>query len=251
MAETSSSAQNLPNDEPIKGNSTAGGVEDTEGLSTGSEKTEQLTPEQKEGFHRALSKKDQELKELQERLADQSQKLSQLEKERRAKELEKLDESEKWKILAEEKAEEAAQARLQGFVSMELAKRSLSNHPVASLLLNAPWSIPGVNERVKAGADWDETIQLVQNHLPSYLDTLVMPGQETPAPQAQPSTPQPQVEEESEGMETERSTPVETPKKVWTRKEIARYLEEAVNDRKEFNKRNLIVTRAVTEGRVK
>jgi len=224
------------------------GNQDSEGLSTEKREKEELTPKEKAGFQRLVAKKDMEIKTYQERLDELSEKLSRLQQLEREKKLEGLTEAEKWKIEAQENARRAAEAELRSLIIAQASTKGLMTHPVVQILLETPWAIPAVKKRLTADSTWDETIELVKTHLPSYLDSLVEPEKEISQPEA--SNPPPQKEEMPEGMETERSGSAKTEKRTWTREEIKKYLEEAENDPVKFSKRSEEVTRAFNEGRV-
>lgn len=250
-ADTSSrTSEDLPEDESRQGSSTNGGNQGSEGLSTDSEKAEGLTPKEKKGFQRLVAKKDDQIQDLESKLDKYNRQLAEYREKERNKKLENMSEAEKWKTKAKEYAQEAAQTRLNSLVTREAAKRDISDHPVVDILLETPWAFPAVRKRLTEDSNWDETIELVQTHLPSYLDTLVEP--ENTTPQAEVETPEQgsQPEPSAEGMETERSGPAEVNKRSWTGEEIKSYLEDAQDDPEEYKKRQIEVTKAANEGRV-
>jgi cell division septum initiation protein DivIVA len=231
------------------GNPEEDGNQDSEGLSTKKSEKEALDPKEKAGFQRLVAKKDEEIKSYRERLDDMSEKLSRLQQAEREKRLEGLTEAERWKAEAQDNARRAAEAELRSLVTAQASIKGVMNHPVVQILLETPWAIPAVKKRLTADSTWEETIELVKTHLPSYLDSLVEPETETPQTKKIENLP-PREEEVPEGMETERSGSARTEKRTWTRAEVKKYLEDAENDPVKFQKRNEEITRAINEGRV-
>jgi hypothetical protein len=245
MADTSSKPEtSLPEDELQTDNSTDGGSEDNEGLSI-KETNEGLSEKEKKGFQRLIAQKDQKLQTLEEQLKEYNSKLSEFQQRERQKKLEKMDEVTKWKTLAEENAEKAAKMELKSFVSTELSKKNLVNHPIADLILETPWAIPTVRRKLSTEPTWDETINAVKSELPSYLESLSTPDKTKETTEMETES----EEEEPEGMEAERSA-TKTQKRVWTRSQVKEYLESA-KDRQEFTKRQAIIQQALTENRIR
>ena len=241
MADTSSgSQQDLPEEELQQDNSTEGGSEATEGLST-KEEQEGLSEKEKKGFQRLIAEKDKKLTAMQQQAEEYNRKLSELQQQERQKKLNEMDEVTKWKTLANENAEKAAKMELKSFVSTHLAKSNLTDNPISELILETPWAIPAVRRKLPSDPTWDETIEVVKAELPSYLESLGKPDTTKATTEAS---------ESEDGMDTERSVGQTTQKKTWTRSEVQQYLESA-QDPKDFGKRQSVIQQALTDGRIR
>jgi len=229
----------LPEDESQEDTQTDGGNEESKGLSA-KEDQEGVSPKEKKGFQRLVAKKDREILKLQERVGAFNTKLSDFEQKDRQRKLGEMDELTKWKTLANENAEKAAKAGLKNFVSTELAKRGLLNHPVADLIMDTPWAVPAIKSKLSTEPTWDETIQAVESNLGPYLESLEQPKTKKVKTDA---------ETDLEGMEEDKSTskPI---KRIWTRAEVKDYLESS-DGREDFRKRQLKINKALTEGRIR
>lgn len=243
MADKSSESKDLPKDDPQSGKSPEGGSEATEGLSTKEKEEQGLPAEQKKGFQRLVSKKDKEISDLQKQINEYNKKLNEYQQEQRQRKLSDMDETTKWKTIAQENAEKAAKAELKSFVSTELARRNLADHPISDLISETPWAIPTVKRRLSPEPTWDETIEAVKENLPSYLESLEQPEKKVETKAEEEETTEP------EGMEPERSAAKST-KKAWTRAEVKTYLDSSEN-RKDFEKRRAVIQEALTEGRIR
>ncbi len=248
MADKSSGrSKNLPSEENEKKlvTSTEESEGDTEGLSTGEEEAG-LEPKTKAGFQRLIAKKDRQIQELSQQLDEQIKRLAKLERAERERKLAEMSEAEKWKTIAQEKAAQAAKAELRAFASNEIAKRGLAKHPIAEIVLESPWAIPAVKKHLSEEPTWEETIEVVKRFLPPYLETLVEPESEEAKGESS-SPPAPSETSEAVAMETERTSPVATKKRVWTRAE----LRELAKDPAKYMKYQKEITQAFAEGRIR
>lgn len=245
MADKSSEPKNLPEEDLQEDKSTEGGSEVTEGLST-EEESKGLSEKEKKGFQRLIAKKDQKLQDLQEQLDKYNSKLSEFERREREKKLSNMDETEKWKTIAQEEKKRAAEMELKSFVSTELAKAGMADHPVADIIAETPWAIPAVKRVLSSSPTWDETIDAVKSRLPSYLESLATSDNKATKTEAN-------TESEPEGMETERnqtSTPSTSKSKIWTRAEVGEYLKSAENNPEKYRERHAVIQQALEDGRI-
>lgn len=246
MADKSSEPNSLPDEDLQEDKSTADGTQATEGLST-EEESKGLAEKEKKGFQRLIAKKDEKLQDLESRLSEYNSKLSEYERKQREKKLSEMDEVERWKTVAQENAEKAAKMELKSFVSTQLAKANLADHPVSEIIAETPWAIPTVKRRLPSNPTWDETIDAVKSQLPSYLESLGTPDNKATKTEAN-------TESEPEGMETERTqtqTPSTSKSKVWTRAEVGEYLKSAENNPEEYRKRHAVIQKALEDNRIK
>ena len=220
------------------------GQDGSEGLSPNEGGEDELDEKTKVGFQRLVARKDEELRKLQGQVEKTNQELAKREKLERDAKLNEMSEAEKWKTLARENAEKAAKAELKAFVTAELTKRNLSGHVIAEIALDSPWSIPAVKRNLASEPTWDDTVEAVKAHLPSYLDSLVVSGVKEPETQVA-STSELKPDEIPE-MESERSAPAKTKKRIWTRSEIR----ELGKDSVQYQKYQDEISLALSEGRV-
>ena len=240
MADKSSELKNdLPEEEIQSDNLSDDGNEATEGLSIKEEDKEEN--KEKLGFQRLVAKKDLQIKQLNDQLLQDRQRLSALERQEREKKLNEMDEVEKWKTIANENLEKASKAELKSFVSSLISKNKLDGNPIAELILETPWAAPSVKRKLSAKPTWEETIEVVKSELPSYLESL------TPDNKVETET---KSIEEIEGMETERSSQKPSSKRIWTKAEVQTYLESS-KDPQDFRKREKLIQDALTEGRIR
>lgn len=232
---------NLPEEEIVTDTPALESAVETEEPST--EVENELDEKTKQGFQRLVAKKDKELEDLRKQNLERSQKLADLERERKERELSELSEVERLRVERDEALSKMAQTELKSFVTAELTNRDLMSNPLAQDIIEAPWLLRAVRSQLPSGATWEQTIDTVHAFLPTYLDSLVVPAKEvvpetTPIADEIPSVP----------MDTERNAPapIVNSKRIWTRKEVAMI----ASDPEKYQKYKPELDKALAEGRI-
>lgn len=212
------------------------------GLSTNGDG--ELDEKTKTGFQRLVAKKDTDISNLTSKLEEIQRERDALKKVEQDRKLAEMTETERLKAERDDYERKFVKSELKSFVTAELTKRDLMKNPLAEDIIESPWLLKVIKSHLPEQPGWDETIEVVKEYLPAYLDTLVVPVTVPNAPLIE-DTP---IDVVPPTVPTGRETPPNTPsnKRVWTRAEIDRV--KADNDL--WLKYREDITLAYTENRV-
>lgn len=208
----------------------------------------ELTPESKEGFHKALTEKDRLLKEREaelSRLQEEKAKLTEAERQRK---LAEMSDTERLQAELNQVRAEKYQLTIRDFVRNEVLKRNLQvDDPLLAIVINKPWDIPDVERYLGASSSWEEVQSIVEQKIPFYLDSLAdRLKRNGTANNNMPVTP-PTNEETvvpSTPVDTERGQGQPIKKRTWSQREIAQM------DETTYAKYRQEINEALREGRI-
>ena len=124
-------------------------------------------------FQHALQRKQERIKELERELRIKSEAEKQ-------KKLADMDETERWKLTAEEEQNKRAQLEIKLIVERAIKGKSISE-PVLAVLRETPWVFPAIKRELTIGeSSWDETIDAVERNIDSVVGSLESQSTETP-----------------------------------------------------------------------
>jgi hypothetical protein len=203
----------------------------------------ELDPKTKEGFQRLVAQRELAAKAEKERAEKAEAELAEYRKAQKAQKLQELDESERLKIERDEALAENAKLRISNFASRELNKRKIDpTDPIYDIVVEAPWALPVIKRSLGDSPSWAEVIQVIEDKLPAYLDTLASRQGETINDAPNPVAPSEPPANPS-GADPER--PSNPPsKRVWSRKEIGKMSDA------DYLKHQVEIKKAQAEGRI-
>lgn len=171
--ETSSPDENLTEDKVLQ---------ESEGGSTepsGENEKDQL-PEGAKNFQHALQMKQEALnaeKAERAKLAEEVRKYKDADK---ARSLENMSETDKWKALAESNSEELAKVRLERIVDDATRGKNIPQG-VLDVLKETPWVFPAIKKELDLGnVSWDQTVDAVKRNIGIVVDSI---SQDTKTPE--------------------------------------------------------------------
>lgn len=210
-----------------------------------------MSPEEEEAlkqnnwaaYQKLIAKKEQAATAEKARADKAEAELEEYRKAQKAQKLQELDESERLKIERDEALAENAKLRISNFATRELNKRKIDpTNPIYDIVVEAPWALPVIKRSLGDSPSWAEVIQVVEEKLPAYLDTLASRQGETinDTPETAPSETPPA---NPSGADPERpATPPS--KRVWSRKEIGKMSDA------DYLKHQAEIKKAQAEGRI-
>lgn len=219
----------------------------TEELRPDEEKTEELSFETKQGFHKKLTEKDKLLKDQQRKAEELEKELSEIRERERQARLSDMTEVEKLQYERDQAVAKSYKLEIKQFVMQEINRRNLSvQDALIDMIVETPWDIPSIKRILGDSPTWEEVDREVKAKLPSYLDSLVSRNGERRS-----SSEKEEEETLKNSMKSEESTPVDTErsigttkKRVWSRREIG------AMDVQTYQKYQNEINQAITEGRI-